>query len=298
MKAKIVLDSKALDTELVESGSLSVLSEDRLRILKALNEPKYPAELAKELKMQVQTVYYHIRLLNEAKLIELVEYEETGGALAKKYVAKGDALSIILNEKWKPFSFRAGVSPPTLLKHFISGNFFDGRIVVGSPDPHGKYRSRGSEFCSLEFAMYLGSFASFSYPLFYLDTEIDERMKKDNLVLFGGPKVDTIVDEINSFLPIYFEEKTFAVISKLSGKKYEENVGVVELIDNPFNKSKKILLIAGLNHISTRVAVLSLIKQPKKIEGGNLYNPKVIAKVIEGFDEDGDGIAEVVDILE
>jgi DNA-binding transcriptional ArsR family regulator len=297
MKAKLIADSKALDTEIVGEKALAILSEDRLKILKAFAEPKYPAELARELRMQVQTAYYHIHMLSDAGLIKLVEFEEKSGGVAKKYQAIGDSFSVVLSEKWRPFALPQA-KLPNFLKDFVQGSFLDAKFVLGSPDPHGKFRARGSEFCSLELAMYLGSFASFSYPLFLLDTEMNEKNKKENLILFGGPKVNTLVSELNSFLPIKFEEKTFTISSSLSGKKYEESVGVIELVENPWNKRKKILLVAGQNHITTRVAVLALIREGKKVEAGNLHDNKTLAKVVQGFDEDGDGIPDAVEFLE
>lgn len=299
MDARLVFNKQEIFSKIIGEKEFACLSEDRLRVLKALSEPKYPAEIARELKMQAQTAYYHIRLLNQAGLVRLVEYEEKKGGIAKKYVATSDAFSIVVNPSWKPFSIEQ-TKPPSFIREFVKSGYFNAKIIVGSPEPHGKYRSRASEFCAMEFAMFAGSFAGFSYPLFYLDTEAEARqnIKKENLVLLGGPKVNMIVDEINNLLPINFEEKSFSVVSRISGKKYEEETGIVEIIDNPFNKTKKIMVLAGSNHVSTRLAVLAVIKQGKEIEKGNVYDRKKIAKVVQGFDDDGDGISEVVEFLE
>ena len=301
MTAKLVEEGKALESAIVDEKALSILSEERLRILKALcREPKYPAELARELKMQVQTLYYHIRLLSEAKLVEIAEYEERkGGSLAKRYGCPAGAISVVLSEKWKPFSERSAKAVPAFLKPFISNGYLDAKIIVGSPDPHGKFRARGSELCGMELAMLLGSHASYSHPLYYLDTETQEKTKKNsNLILIGGPKVNMVTDEINSHLPIRFEEKGFGIHSTLSNKKYTENFGIIEVIESPFNMSKRILLIAGSNHSATRAAVLALNREMEKISKGNMFDGKKIAKVVQGFDEDGDGIVDAVEILE
>ncbi len=299
MQAKLVLENKSLESSIVGERELSLLSPERITILKSLaKEPKYPAEMARELKMPVQSLYYHFKQLLEAKLIELEGYSEQRGAIARKYNCNLEALSIVIREHWHPFSSAAFKKPPSILSHFISGSHFDGKIVLGSPDPHGKFRARASEFCATEFAMMLGNFATFDYPLYYLDTELKEKNKKDNLVLFGGPKVNMLISEINNYLPIYFHEKTFELHSKLSNKKYSENYGVVELVDNPFSKNKKILVLAGSDHEGTRAAVLALLKERDKIEKGNNYDATVLAKVVQGFDDDGDGIVDAVEILE
>lgn len=299
MDAKILLENKSLDTRLVDAKSISILSAGRLSILKKLtHSPSYPSELARELKMPVQTLYYHFKLLSDAGLIEFESYSQQQGAIARKYKCNLEAISIVIKEHWHPFSTAAHKKPPIFLQNFILNNHFDGKIILGSPDPHGKFRSRASEFCAMEFAMMLGGFAAFDYPLYLLDTEIKEKDRKNNLVLFGGPKVNMLISEINPHLPIYFDEKSFELQSKLSKKKYSENFGVIELIDNPFQKGKKVLVIAGSDHEGTRAAVLTLLKHRNKVEGGNMYDPKIIAKVVQGFDEDGDGIVDAVEILE
>lgn len=296
----ITNENKVIKTTLVQPPSLGALSQDRITILTRLaKEPSYCAAIAKELKMQVQTVYYHVGLLEKAGLVKLIEYEEKSGAMAKKYAATSDALTVILNENnAKPLKLQKDKEPPLIFKEFIQDGVLNARIIIGSPDPHGKYRSRGSEFCVSELTMLLGAYASFEFPLYYLDTEINERIKKENLILIGGPKVNTLVAEINSKLPIHFEETTFDLYSTLSRKRYGENVGIIELIDSPFAKNKKILLIGGLNHIGTRAAVLALLTKMKYLEKGNTFNPQIIARVIEGFDENGDSIVDQTEILE
>ncbi len=296
----ITNENKVIKTTLVQPSSLGALSQDRITILTRLaKEPSYCAAIAKELKMQVQTVYYHVGLLEKAGLVKLIEYEEKSGAMAKKYAATSDALTVILNENnAKPLKLQKDKEPPLIFKEFIQDGVLNARIIIGSPDPHGKYRSRGSEFCVSELTMLLGAYASFEFPLYYLDTEVNERIKKENLILIGGPKVNTLVAEINSKLPIHFEETTFDLYSTLSRKRYGENVGIIELIDSPFAKNKKILLIGGLNHIGTRAAVLALLTKMKYLEKGNTFNPQIIARVIEGFDENGDSIVDQTEILE
>lgn len=294
-------DNMELICALLENKALGALSEDRLRILELLaKEPMYPAQVAKIIGMQVQSVYYHVRLLEKAGLVEFREYEEKHGAVAKKYSAKSDSIAVVLNNsRWKLHAGRAkSREPPKLLAPFVHDGHFDGKIVLGSPDPHGKYRSRGSELCMVEIAMLLGQHATFSFPLYLLDTEVKEADKKQNLILAGGPKVNMLVAEINHALPINFKEETFDIFSNLSGKRYGENAGVIELVDNPFAKGSKILLIGGLNYHGTRAAVLSIFRKMKEIEAGNAFKPSVLAKVVEGYDENGDGVVDAIEILE
>ncbi len=292
-------EGKSLGCKEMNEESIGVLSEERLQMLKLISkEPMYPAQIARKMGMQVQAAYYHIRLLEKAGLAGFVEYEERGGGMAKKFSSVSDSLAIVLNDKgWGEYREKKE-KVPGLLKPFIRNGVFDGRVVLGSPDPHGKYRARGNELCMVEFSMLLGQYAGFSFPLYSLDTEVNEKDKEGNLVLAGGPKVNTLVAEVNKHLPIRFEERSFDVYSTLSGKKYGENIGLVELVENPFNKKKKVLLLGGLNQNGTRAAVLALVTRMREIGGGNTYNQDIIAKVVEGFDDNGDGVVDAVEILE
>lgn len=299
--AKLVLAQKALDSVIVPKESLSALSPVRFRILECVGrEAKYPAQVARELRMQVQTVYYHFRILSQAGLLRLEggakEASENAGK-EKRFRAAADALSLVVNASWR--SLHQPLSrPPSFLAPFLSGGRLDAKLVVGSPDAHGKFRGRGSEYCAAELAAWLGGFASFDYPLFFLDTEVREAQRKQNLFLLGGPRVNTLVEEVNASLPVRFEEKTFGIESRLSGRKYGESVGFLEIAESPFARGRKVFVIAGSNHIATRVAVLALLKEPKRVEEGNLFDRSAIAKVVQGFDEDGDGIVDAVEFLE
>ncbi|MFP3949808.1 MAG: helix-turn-helix domain-containing protein [Candidatus Micrarchaeia archaeon] len=292
-------DKKAMECKEIGPEALKVLSPERTEMLKMIaKKPMYPAQIAREMGMQVQAVYYHINLLEKAGLAGFAEYEERGGAVAKKFSSASDSLAVVLNSRaWGEYK-KQKEEVPRLLSFFIKNGRFDGLAVLGSPDPHGKYRARGNELCMAEFGMLLGQYAGFSFPFYMLDTEIKEGEKEGNLVLAGGPKVNTLVSEVNGFLPIRFEEGSFDVYSTLSGKKYRENIGIVELIQNPFNKRKRLLLLGGLNQNGTRAAVLALIKKMKEVEEGNAYNSDIIAKVVEGFDDNGDGVVDAVEVLE
>ncbi len=303
--AKLVLGQKALDSVIVPKEALTALSPDRFRILECVGrEAKYPAQVARELRMQVQTVYYHFRILSQAGLLRLEgsareRAESLGREKEKRFRAAGDALSLVVNASWRQLHQPLS-RPPSFLGNFLDGGRLDAKLVLGSPDGHGKFRGRGSEYCAAELGAWLGGFASFDYPLFFLDTEVREAQRKQNLFLLGGPRVNTLVDEANASLPVRFEEKTFGVESRLSGRKYGENVGFLEIADNPFAgaRGKKVFVIAGSNHIATRVAVLALVKESRRVEEGNLFDRSVIAKVVQGFDEDGDGIVDAVEFLE
>ncbi len=289
-----VMESAAIPLE-----SIGVLSSERMKILMLIaEEPMYPAQIARRMGMSVQGAYYHMKILEEANLARFAEYEERKGGVAKKFSAISPSLVMILrSDAWRGHVIKEH-KIPAVLEPFISRGFFNGRMVLGSPDPHGKYRARGSELCMVEFGALLGRYASFSPPLYFLDTQMRDADKSLNLILAGGPKVNMLVSEVNRNLSLRFSDASSDVQSKLSGKRYGENVGIVELINNPFSRNTKILLLGGLNQHGTRAAVLSLLRDMGSICKGNMYDPNRIAKVVEGFDDNGDGIVDTVEMLE
>jgi DNA-binding transcriptional ArsR family regulator len=288
---KIFKDGKSIDAMEVDAKTLSAINPERLAILKALVEtPRHATQLAKDLRMHPQTVYYHLRILAKEKLIYLERFEQKSGGITKQYAAATTGLALPLTNDYRPFHENRKKTP-AFLEPFVSEGYLDAKMVVGSPEPHGQYRTRGSELAAIELSAYIGQYAAFEYPLYYLDTEVREKMKKQNLILVGGPKVNMLTREFNAHLPIRFAPN-FDIHSTLSGKKYGEDVGIIEVAENPLNPAKKILVAAGLSQHTTRVAVLALIKKAKP------FSSAPFAHVVQGFDEDGDGIVDQVDVLE
>ena len=279
-----------------EVKSLNAMSQERLKILKMLgNRPAYAVEVAREIGLPVQTTYYHIRILERAGLIGFVDYEERNGGVAKRYSTKAQSFAIVIDEKGWKYSALPSQDVPGLLKPFVGQGFFDGLLVVGSPDPHGKHRARASELGMLELAMLLGRYATPIFPVYALDTQISEKDKVGNLILAGGPKVNTLVAEINDRLPIRYTRDCAEVYSTVSSKAYSGNIGVIELVKNPFNSGKFLLIVGGLNQHGTRAAVLAMINKTKEFES---EKTGLSARVVEGFDEDGDGRIDAVEFLE
>lgn len=292
-------DSRAIGCKNAEHSAVKLLTEERIRMLRMLSEKQmYPAEIARAMGMPIQAIYYHIRLLEKAGFLEFSEYGERNGGVAKIYRASSDSFAVIINnDGWKPTSMEKR-RVPAFLEPFVENGFFKGRLVVGSPEPHGEYKARASEFGILELAMFMGQFATFKFPLYSLDTQMRQEDKKLDLIVAGGPKVNTFVAEINGLLPIRFDRKNFEIFSKLTKKRYLGNIGTVQLVENPFNKKARILLVSGLNQHGTRAAVLAMIEKTAEIEGGNEEKRGITAKVVEGFDGNGDGIVDSVEVLE
>jgi len=189
-----------------------MLNQLTWRILLLLSEKEmYPMEIAKKLDVHEQKVYYHIRKLLKAKAIKKTKEEERKGAIAKYYKANFPAFGVEL-----PFGGqKRKIGTPTFidkrieqfLNPILKESFFDGKIVVGSPDPHGPFKTsaRDGHYASY-LTFFLGQYAELPDE-FAIKLDVDvkaEKEEKNNLILVGGPGTNLLTQEINDHLPIRF----------------------------------------------------------------------------------------------
>src|SRR3989344_2508975 len=245
------------------------------RIVKSISdEAKYPADIAKELKVHEQKVYYHIRNLEKAGIVKIVKKQ------SKQKIAH------ITNES-------------AFLEPFIQNGQLIALIIVGSPDPHGPDKARSRDgYYGIDLALFLGTFLNY-VPSFNvkLDTEVHDKDLEGNLILIGGPITNKITNKVNAKLPIRFENGN--IKSGISNETYpQDEVGLIVKIRNPFNKDKGILVVAGKRYSGTRAAIIAFLKNFKKITEGNIHNPNINARVVEGVDLDSDGIVDDVEFRE
>ena len=292
----------------------AVLSKLSWKILQLLSEKEmYPMEIAKKLKVHEQKVYYHVRKLVRAGVVNVVREEEKKGAVAKYYKASFPALGVEL-----PFGYRKikSISVPRIderMKQFLSpflkeDGTFNGKIVVGSPDPHGpfKARARDGHYASY-LTLFLGQFVDLPED-FTIKLDVDVKAEKDennNLILVGGPGTNLITQEVNEFLPIRFNmmpsEHGFllgGLVSEKTRNVYTaDTIGIIARILNPWNQEKMIIVLAGNKAVGTKACVLALAKFWKEALK-NFGDEEKFATVIQGFDLDGDGKVDSIEVLE
>ncbi len=278
-------------------------SELALKILKYLSEnPDYPSNVAKKLKVNEQKVYYHIRKLEKAGFIKISGREEHLGATAKIYEASNKSFFFKLKDLEETSKILQVKNKSRFLQEFINNGELNAQIIVGSPDPHGPERARSRDgYYGIDLALFLGTFLNYVPDLSVkLDTEVREEDLKNNLIIIGGPVINKVTERVNEHLPIMFKKDLgWSIYSKLSNKRYsDEEAGVIVKSQNPFNKNKKILLIAGKRYSGTRAAIIAMLKHFNKVKEGNNYNKKIDAKVVLGLDLNSDGIVDDVEILE
>jgi DNA-binding transcriptional ArsR family regulator len=283
------------------------------QILRLLGQGEmYPIEIAKKLGVHEQKIYYHVRKLAEAGLIKVVREEEKKGATARYYKVAYPAFGVEL-----PFGNRkiTTLNAPEMDEKlwefyapFLSNRAFDGKIIVGSPDPHGPFKARARDG---HYAAYLSLFLGRYVELpddFTIKLDVDvkvEKEEKNNLILVGGPGTNLLTQEINEFLPTRFSVKSTeqgflfgGLASEKTGSVYtSDNIGLIAKIANPWDKTKRIIVIAGNKAVGTKACVLALTKFWKEALK-NFTAANDFAAVIQGFDLDGDGKVDAIETLE
>jgi len=276
------------------------------RILQELaKEPDYPNALASRLKIHEQKVYYHVRRLEAAGFLEVVRKEPKRGASARILRPTAEAFAIVLKGRGSPVTSpmlpHAGVVG-RFLEDFTRDGTFAGSIVVGSPYTHGPFNttSRDSPY-AVELGFFLGRlFAPPKGFVVRLDTEVKALGPgKEDMILVGGPVANIITMDLNPHLAVNFDWKqVWRMESTRSGRPYsDEQVGLIAKVQNPWSKSRVIVLLSGLHAVGTMAAILGLTRFADEVL--DEYRPgEDFYRVVAGQDRDGDGRLDAVSILE
>jgi len=300
LDGKLYYDEAAL----IKPDSLKQIDHKvRIKILNLLNKkPMYPIEMAKALKMHEQNVYYHVNQLLKADLLEIVERKEIRGTTAKRFAPKSPNFAVALDFQGKNINQLLKQSKDNIMEQFlepfIKNNRFNAKIVVGSPDPHGPFKARARDgHFAIDLALFLGAYCSLSKGFStFLDVDIDLKKTDENLILFGGPVTNLTMAKINDLLPAKFsEKKPWGIVGR--DLHTDDNIGLIAKIPNPHFKSKSILIFAGIRYGGTRAAVLALTRHSKVILD-RYTEQKSFYTIIEGFDLDGDGRVDSIEVLE
>jgi len=284
------------------------------KILVMLSEEEmYPLEIAKRMGIHEQKVYYHIRKLAKAGAITVVREEEKKGAIAKYYKPVSSAFGIELPQEYKPIRKLSLLTMDEQIQKFFKefsrkDGTFEGKIVVGSPTPHGPFKTsaRDGHYASY-LTFFLGQFVKMPDE-FAIKLDVDvkaEKEERNNLILVGGPGTNVLTQEVNESLPIRFNmqpsEQGFllgGLVSKKTSRAYTaDTAGLVAKIVNPWDKTKRVIVLAGNKAVGTKACVLALTNFWKKTLK-NYHGEDTFATVIQGFDLDSDGKVDSIEILE
>ncbi|MBI2651267.1 S-layer protein [Candidatus Woesearchaeota archaeon] len=291
----------SLPAKELKFGSLKNLSSElSQKILKCIsNEAKYPADIAKELRVHEQKVYYHIRNLEKAGMVKVAKRETKQGAVANYYALTEPAFVVKFKELQSTQKISQFRNESTYLEPFIQNGKLNALIVVGSPDPHGADKARSRDgYYGIDLALFLGTFLNY-VPEFNvkLDTDMRENDLNNNLIIIGGPITNKTMERFNETLPIRFENGN--IKSTVSDELYpHDECGIIMKTKNNLSKDKSILIVAGKRFSGTRAAIIAFLKNFKKITEGNVHNKNIKANVVEGIDLDSDGIIDDVEFRE
>jgi len=280
----------------------SALHPIRWRILNMLcKKEMYPMEVAKELGIHEQKVYYHMRKLEKAKMIKVSRDEEFRGGIARFYTLSYPAFAVELpfGEKRIRMKNLGDEKVMEFFSEFNADGKFTGRIVVGSPDAHGPFKSRARDsHYATHLAMALGQFLEMPEKF---SVRLDVDAKEENSIVVGGPGTNMVCYRLNKSLPVHFNVKKTeqgflfgGLISERTKKVYtEDSTGVVAKIKI---SGSTYIVLAGVTAVGTKAAVMSLTQPGSKVLDG--YAGAPFAAVVQGFDIDGDGEIDSVELLE
>ncbi len=296
-KNRVVYKSLLIDTP----SSLGILAnKTAMDLVKELSlKPLCAMDLARRLGLHEQKVYYNLRKLEKARIIKLLKTEERTGGTAKIYALAEPVISVKLAENsFITTDTNLSVKNLELLKPFIEDGKLNAKIILGDTYSHGEFDAAAVEGpYAFDFALLLGSYlTNLNFPNYKFDTEINKDDLKDNLILIGKFKTHIIIQKINPYLPVHFDTKTgVRIISKLTKKVYDDpRYGIILKLDNPFNKNKKILLLAGIGRRGVQSAILAFTKHPDKLS----ENDGTMIRVVKGYDKNGDKVIDSVKFLE
>jgi DNA-binding transcriptional ArsR family regulator len=274
------------------------------RILVLLSSgPKYPAEMARSLGAHHQTVYYHIGRLEKAGLISRVRSEHIRGGEANLFALASDGYAVEFPVRGEPFptmkSYGRSRALGRFFKEFVKDGELDGWVVVGSPIQHGSAETQARDgHYAVQLGFALGQFVNLpvNFPV-KLDVDLKaEKLLPSNMIVVGGPRNNSVAEELNPHLPLRFSQDGWGSIVDNEGKSFGSELDcLVEKISNPWDQSKTCVLAAGLTGAGTKAAIIGVCNFAESLFKD--YRGGDFAALLRGVDRDGDGKVDSVDTL-
>lgn len=271
------------------------------------SEPKYTAQVARDLRIYEQSAYYYMQRLLRIGAIKQAGTKTIRGGTARLFKAVSPSYGLEMDWGESVFGFQTSIdrqdqSRANFFKEFITRNLFNGLIIVGAPDPHGPYKSSARDgHYAVQLAFSLGNICN-APDEFIVKLDSDARAERAtngrNIVSIGGPGTNIITAEFNRYLPIRFNESNFwSGLVAPTGEVYNlDNHGLVAKIRHPYDERNVIIAIAGVRSIGTKSAVMALTNFGRRILM-NYNDEHEWAIVVQGFDMNADGKIDHVDIV-
>ncbi|MHA1214018.1 MAG: helix-turn-helix domain-containing protein [Candidatus Hodarchaeales archaeon] len=279
----------------ISADKIPILAnKTRWKILEIIAEEDevYAKQIAEILGMSESKVHYHLNLLRKAGLIVSVGEKSVKYGRVKylKLLAKNFTISLtekrVLNKN--------NLFGHLFKQHFSSGARFDGKIVVGAAQPHGKYDALSRDgFLVGDLCWYLGN----HFPIQYASqipnhvvTDIEytklHKKIKHNLILVGGPITNTLTDKLNLILKEKFDIYFFENKIVTDHEEFQDpSHAIVSLIKV---ENYKVLILAGVRSPGTQTAIFTIVSNYYDIMGQGeefatvLYGKKINSLGING----------------
>lgn len=295
------------DSILVEPKKLSIFGSDlSLKIISELaKKPACAMDLSRRLDQHEQKIYYHLRKLENAGIIKQIRTEKRHSMTAKIYGVVSPVVSTKIHTNGGHSIEEKSMMPPPKMKKLLTPFIKDGKLnallILGDPYEHGEHDAPArSSVHTFDFAVMMGRFLKeLKFPHYKLDVDIREEDLKNNLIVFNSSKANTVIQKLNQYMPIYFDNKRgWQIVSTFSGKTYTDpRIGLIAKFDNPFCEGKKVLVISGLRTRGIHSSIIAITQQLNKLMEG-ISERDDLFRVVEGFDKDGDRVIDTVRFLE
>lgn len=275
------------------SAAEKILGSTAWKILRILQKG---ARYSKDLRLALldyyqvdvseQSIYYHLRRLEDRELVEkqpesyemaddqrtvhVNKYQLTADTFVINLLGHDDILKRFEEIKFSHKSM-APLDLPVFLRQFAKSGKFNGWIVPGSPLRHGPNDTVATDgHFAAPFAMLVGKHLDFpSHIIVKWDTEILKEQKQgENLVLLGGPFVNMLIHEINQdYLPVHYllNKDSGLIVRHSNQEEQDELLGAIQLIPNPYNPEKTLLIIGGPKKRGTESAVVAITRFTEKV---------------------------------
>lgn len=303
--AKVVKHDAEADVILADPVSLRPLSTPTAwKVLRAFVDGNYISRAAAQTGLSKQLVSLHVERMVKAGLLKEVGETVRRGGYARIYKTTSSGIAAVYSRKcWRP-SRQARWMPEQLasfLNPIIHDGVLDGLVVVGSPHPHGPFRATATDgHYGFQLGLFLGKYID-SQKDFAVRLDVDvksEKLYTENLFLIGGPGTNLLTAAVNKEMPINFLENNYwgGLVSPKTVYT-SEFTGLVAKTVNPFNESKRVIVLAGLRAAGTKAAVIALTNHWQNLLSG-YGGQERWAAVVEGLDLNGDGKIDSVNVLE
>lgn len=269
---------------------------------KLAEKPAHIAEVARELDLYRQKAYYYAEKLEKAGIIRIIREDNIRGGIARIYSPACYAFCLDLKGKGETVTNLHGIVDKATKSFFhptIENGRLNGRIVVGSPEPHGPNMTIAKDgHLAAMLAFFLGGWCKCEGNPVMLDIEVRARKEEGgNLIAVGGPGTNLITARVNRYLPVRFDERNYWGGLSVRGKRFSsERDGLIAKVRNPLNPSSYVIVLAGVRHLGTKAAILAVTKRHREVLK-EYEEEDSWAKVVRGLDRDGDGDLDDVEVL-